>query len=113
MKITIIVQPNVKYVSSGGEGMAGFRVFIIILLGISILFAAASKILKGSVQKDKYLKAGFSALIIISIAIIIISLFIGGWSGMGYGFIGVCIFIGTILTGIINWLMNSIRNRKK
>jgi asparagine N-glycosylation enzyme membrane subunit Stt3 len=91
--------------------MAGFKFFIFILLGISILFAVASIVLKNSIQKDKYLRAGFSALIIISISIIIISLFIGGWSGMGYGFIGICIFIGTIVIGLINWLITSIRNR--
>jgi hypothetical protein len=76
--------------------MAGFRVFIFISLGISTLLAAASIVLKNSKMKDKYLRGGLSALIIISIAIVIISLFIGGWSGMGYGFIGICMFIGTI-----------------
>jgi hypothetical protein len=112
-KITIIVQLIVNCVSSGGKSMAGFRVFIFILLGISTLFAVASIVLKNSIRKDKYLRGGFSALIIISIAIVIISLFIGGWSGMGYGFIGVCMFIGTILNGFIYWLINSIRNRDK
>ncbi|MCA1040028.1 YesK-like family protein [Bacillus infantis] len=93
--------------------MAGFRVFIFISLGISTLLAVASIVLKNSKMKDKYLRGGFSALIIISIAIVIISLFIGGWSGMGYGFIGICMFIGTILNGFIYWLINSIRNRDK
>ena len=84
--------------------MEDFGFFIFLALGITILFVMASIVLKKSIpeKKDKYLSVGFSTLIIISIGIVIISLFVGGWSGMGYGLIGISILIGTILGGLIN-----------
>lgn len=95
--------------------MWGFGVFIYIALGITILFFVASIVLKDSIpeKKDKYLRVGFSTLMIISIAIVIIGLFVGGWSGMGYAFIGIFILIGTILGRLINSLTNYFSNRDK
>lgn len=84
--------------------MEGFGIFIYIALGVTVLLVVASILLKKSIpeKKDKYLRIGFYALLIISIGIVIISLFVGGWSGMGYGFIGASILVGTIVGGIIN-----------
>ena len=84
--------------------MEGFGVFIYIALGVTVLLVIASILLKKSLpdKRDKYFSIGFSGLIIVSIGIVIISFFVGGWSGMGYGFIGVSILIGTLIGGLIN-----------
>lgn len=84
--------------------MEGFGIFIYIALGVTVLLVIASILLKKSIpeKKDKYLSIGFSGLLLISIGIVIGSLFVGGWSGMGYGFIGISIFVGTIIGGLIN-----------
>ncbi|WP_299514317.1 YesK family protein [uncultured Rummeliibacillus sp.] len=84
--------------------MEGFGIFIYIALGVTVLLVVASIFLKKSIpeKKDKYLSIGFYGLVIISIGIVIISLFVGGWSGMGYGFIGASILVGTIVGGLIN-----------
>ena len=84
--------------------MEGFGIFIYIALGVTVLLVVASIFLKKSIpeKKDKYLSIGFYGLVIISIGIVIISLFVGGLSGMGYGFIGASILVGTIVGGLIN-----------
>lgn len=84
--------------------MEDFGVFIYIALGVTVLLVAASILLKKSnpEKKDKYLNIAFYGLLIISIGIVIISLFVGGWSGMGYGLIGASILVGTLVGGIIN-----------
>ena len=88
--------------------MEGFGFFIYIALGITVLLVIASIVLKKLLpeKKDKYLSVGFSGLLILSIGIVIISLFVGGWNGMGYGLIGISIFIGTIIGGLINSVTN-------
>lgn len=67
--------------------MEGFGFFIYIALGITVLLVIASIVLKKLLpeEKGKYLSVGFSGLLILSIGIVIISLFVGGWNGMGYG----------------------------
>lgn len=84
--------------------MEGFEIFIYIALGVTVLLVVASMLLKRSIpeKKDKYLNIGFYGLLIISLGIVISSLFVGGWSGMGYGLIGGSILVGTIIGGIIN-----------
>ena len=64
--------------------MEDFGVFIYIALGVTVLLVAASILLKKSnpEKKDKYLNIAFYGLLILSIGIVIISLFVGGWSGM-------------------------------
>ncbi|MFP3513895.1 YesK family protein, partial [Peribacillus sp. SIMBA_075] len=59
----------------------------------------------------KYIGIGFSVVLMVSVAIIIISFFVGGWSGMGYGLIGISIFIGTILGGILNLVIKHFFDR--
>ena len=63
--------------------MEGFGFFIYIALGITVLLVIASIVLKKLLpeKKDKYLSVGFSGLLILSIGIVIISLFVGGWNG--------------------------------
>ncbi|QDS35022.1 YesK family protein [Brevibacillus brevis] len=84
--------------------MEGFEIFIYICLGVTLLFTIASILLRRTFpeKNSRYLGIGFAGLLIISIVIIIISFFVGGWNGMGYGLIGISILIGTILGGIFN-----------
>lgn len=84
--------------------MEGFRIFIYIALGVTVLLVIASILLKKLIpeKRDKYLSISFFGLLIISIGIVSSSLFVGGWNGMGYGLIGVSILIGTIIGGLIN-----------
>lgn len=84
--------------------MDGFEIFIYICLGVTLLFAIASILLRRTFpeKNGKYLSIGFDVLLMISIVIISISFFVGGWSGMGYGLIGISILIGTLLGGILN-----------
>ncbi|MFF0826003.1 YesK family protein [Brevibacillus sp. NPDC003359] len=84
--------------------MEGFEIFIYICLGVTLLFTIASILLRRTFpeKNSMYLGIGFAGLLIISIVIIIISFFVGGWSGMGYGLIGISILIGTLLGGIFN-----------
>lgn len=82
--------------------------FLVITLGVIILFILSSILLNKYVpkKKAKYLRIEFTTLLIISIGTIIYSLFVGGWSGIGYGFIGFSLFIGTILGVLINRIIN-------
>ena len=48
----------------------------------------------------------FVGLLLLSIAIIVISFIVGGWTGMGVGFIGLSILIGTIMGGSISSLIS-------
>ncbi len=90
--------------SKGVRLMEGFEIFIYIAFGATVLLVVASILLKKFIpeKKDKYLSISFYGLLIISIGIVIIGLFIGGWSGMGYGLIGASILVGTIIGRIIN-----------
>ncbi|MGM9951037.1 MAG: YesK family protein [Lysinibacillus sp.] len=36
-------------------------------------------------------------LFLLRVSIVLISLLIGGWEGMGYGFIGISIFLGSMI----------------
>ncbi|WP_431030485.1 YesK family protein [Lysinibacillus sp. LZ02] len=47
----------------------------------------------------------FLSFLLISVAIVIISFFIGGWSGMGIGLMGLSIFIGTIIGIVLTSLL--------
>ena len=80
--------------------MDGFEVLIYISLGVTILFVITSMLLKRN-KYDKYIIIVFVGLLLVSIVIIVISLFVGGWAGMGYGIMGLCILIGTIIGGLI------------
>ena len=80
--------------------MDGFEIFFYISFGVTILFVIASILLK-KIKYEKYIRLVFARSLLISIVIIIISLIVGGWTGMGYGFIGLSILIGTIIGGLI------------
>ena len=84
--------------------MEGFEVFIYITLGVIVLYAITSILLKRN-KYDKYIGIMFVGLLLLSIAIIVISFIVGGWTGMGVGFIGLSILIGTIIGGFISSLI--------
>ena len=88
--------------------MEGFEVFIYITLGVIVLYAITSIILKRN-KYDKYIGIVFVGLLLLSIAIIFISLIVGGWAGMGAGFIGLSILIGAIIGGFISSLISRFR----
>ena len=88
--------------------MEGFEVFIYITLGVIVLYAITSILLKRN-KYDKYISIVFVGLLLLSIAIIFISLIVGGWSGMGVGFIGLSILIGAIIGGFISSLISHFR----
>ncbi|MDQ0230088.1 YesK family protein [Metabacillus malikii] len=64
-------------------------------------------------KKSKVLLYCFYRVTVGSTSTIIISIFIGGWRGMGYGIIGVTFFIGTILGGVIHSLLHSFLEKTK
>lgn len=76
--------------------MEGFSIFLYICLGVMILSIVVSIILRRS-QYEGLIGKMFACLFLLSVSIILISLSIGGWEGMGYGFIGISIFLGSIL----------------
>ena len=88
--------------------MEGFEVFIYITLGVIVLYAITSILLKRN-KYDKYIGIMFVGLFLLSIAIIVISFIVGGWTGMGVGFIGLSILIGTIIGGFISSLISYFR----
>ena len=88
--------------------MEGFEVFIYITLGVIVLYAITSILLKRN-KYDKYISIVFVGLLLLSIAIIFISFIVGGWAGMGVGFIGLSIFIGAIIGGFISSLISHFR----
>ena len=91
--------------------MEGFEVFIFIALGATLLMVLASLVLQKAVpdKRKQYLKSGFLALLVISFTIFIFSFYIGGWEGIGYGFMSISILIGTLLGGLINTITDLIR----
>lgn len=100
MQLGYLIKENI-----GGYEMDGFEVFIGIGLVVTILFVITSMILKRK-NYNKYIIKVFVGLFLVGIGIIVISLFIGGWVGMGYGFIGLSIIIGTIIGAIINLVID-------
>lgn len=80
--------------------MDGLGIFIFISLGVTILFVITSLLLKRN-KYDQYNIIVFVVLLLVSIGIIAGSLLVGGWTGMGYGFIGFSIMIGTIVGRLI------------
>lgn len=90
--------------------VAGFEVFIYIALGVTLLLMIASIILQKSMpaKKTQLLRFGYLGLLVISIGILIFSFYIGAWEGIGYGFMAVSIFVGTVLGVLINSMVNSV-----
>lgn len=89
--------------------MEGFDIFVYIFLGI----AAASIAIGFFLRKrgyDRLVGRMFAGLFLLSISIIVISLLIGGWEGMGYGFMGMSIFLGTMIGAVV---MTAIRPMKR
>lgn len=76
--------------------MESFSIFLYICLGIMVSSIAVSILLRRS-QYEGLIGKMFACLFLLSVSVILISLFIGGWEGMGYGFIGLSIFLGSIL----------------
>ncbi len=76
--------------------MEGFNIFLYICLGIAV-FSVAIGIFLRRRQHDRIIGKMFALLFLVSVSILLISLFIGGWEGMGYGFIGISIFLGSII----------------
>ncbi|EMR05804.1 hypothetical protein C772_02292 [Bhargavaea cecembensis DSE10] len=95
--------------------MAGFEVFIFIALGATLLMVLAPLALQKSVpeKKSRYLRVLFLGLLIMSLGIFIFSFYIGGWQGIGYGFMAISILIGTLLGGLINGVTSAVSRRKK
>ncbi len=94
--------------------MAGFEVFIFIALGATLLMVIASIVLQKSMpeKKKQYLRFGFLGLLILSLGIFIFSFYIGGWQGIGYGFMAISILVGTLLGGLINVVTDFMRRSK-
>ncbi|WP_112180476.1 YesK family protein [Paraliobacillus zengyii] len=88
--------------------MQGFEVFIFISFAVNILLVSTSMFLKRKKQ-EKSIGVISVGLVLISIAIIISSFFVGGWAGMGLGFIGLSILIGAITGSLITSLIMYIR----
>lgn len=84
--------------------MEGYGFLIFLVLAVAVLLLVAGWILKKALPLEKVnqiMAVSFAALLLASIALIIISLYIGGWAGMGYGVIGMCVLIGTIIGGFL------------
>ena len=88
--------------------MEGFEFFIYITLGVIVLYVITSILLKRN-KHEKYGGIIFVGLLLLSIAIIVISFIVGGWAGMGFGFIGLSILIGAIIGGFISSLISYFR----
>ena len=78
---------NDKLGKTGREGLVveGFEIFFYIIFGVTVLIVIASMFSKRILpdnKYDKYISIGIVGLPLISLAIIIISFFVGGWSGM-------------------------------
>ena len=92
----------------------GFPLFLVLIVVVFLLITGI--VLKKSLPSEKANKTMaviFAALLLASIAIVIISLYIGGWAGMGYGIMGLCILVGTIIAGFLYAIMHYLSSRKK
>ena len=96
------------YPFEGGTGLEGFDIFLYICLGIAIGSIAVG-ILMVRRQCDHLIGKMFAGLFLLSVAIILISLFFGGWEGMGYGFIGISIFFGSMIGLAVTVLLRPIK----
>lgn len=83
-------------------------IFIVTALFILFIFAIIRSLFPG---KNYEHVVGIS-LIILSILTIVISIFlIGGWAGMGVGFIAALIFGGTVFAMIIDVMIKFVSRR--
>lgn len=85
--------------------MEGLEIILLIALGIAALSTVAGIWLKRR-RRDRLVGRMFGLLFILSLAIFLISLFIGGWEGMGYGFIAISVFVGSFIGLMVTALFN-------
>jgi hypothetical protein len=108
---------QVRKTAGGSKGamMEGFEVFIYIASGVTLLLVIASIVLQKSIpqKKTQFLRFGYLGLLVISIGIFVFSFYIGGWEGIGYGFMAISIFVGTVLGVLLNSMVNSVILSKK
>lgn len=92
----------------------GFLLFLVIAIAIVLALSGIGlkKILPPE-KADQTIAAGFAALSLASIALVIISLYVGGWAGMGYGIIGMCALIGTIIGSFLYAGFYYLSDRRK
>ncbi|GGP16867.1 YesK family protein [Oceanobacillus neutriphilus] len=83
--------------------MEGFMEFFMYIIGIGIVIFLLSMLLKKKKIILPYVTCGLSILSIF------ISLFIGGWEGLGLGYISFC----TLIASVINILIISIFMKNK
>ncbi|MEK4229341.1 YesK family protein [Solibacillus sp. FSL H8-0538] len=88
--------------------MEGFEIPIFISLIVAVFLVLILMLLERN-KYGKYISRVIIGLLLFSIGTIVVSLFIGGWTGMGYGIMGLFILIGTILGSVIfgltKWLL--------
>lgn len=85
---------------------------ILVAAGTAALLVIISLLVKRIVPEvhNKISIISFTGFLLISIGIIVYSYIAGGWKGMGYGLLGLAILSGTIIGGIIQYML-SVRSR--
>lgn len=60
----------------------------------------------------KILTLGHIGLLLASIGVIIYSLYVGGWRGIGFGLLGMTIFIGALIGALLSIFINFVSKDK-
>lgn len=89
--------------------MDGLQYFIFMSIGVA-LFLVIIFVLLRKYNVSNYFRIMFVGVLLISIAIIIFSFFVGGWAGIGYGFMGFSILIGTVVASVVIALIRYFGN---
>lgn len=96
--------------------MEGYGFLLFLVLAIAIVLALSGIGLKKILPPEKAVQTiamSFASLLLASIAVVIISLFIGGWEGMGYGILGICALIGTVVGSFMYAGLSYFIDRRK
>ena len=83
--------------------MEGFGFIIFTIISVAIILIVMLILLKRMIP-EKAMKCSWIILVglsFISISFFIVSLFIGGWTGMAYGLLSIFVLLGTVLAGFI------------
>ncbi|KEP25304.1 YesK family protein [Bacillus zhangzhouensis] len=78
-------------------------ILTVIILGVSLIFK----------KKQSSFQYGFPAvLMMVSIILLLISFFVGGWEGLGLGAISVSLLVSSVITLIITSILSYFSGMK-
>ena len=84
--------------------MEEYGIFLFIIFIVVLIVIVSASVLKSILPADKtttVLGSVFAGLLLVNIAVIGSSFYIGGWHGLGIGVIAITVFAGIVIGGFL------------